>query len=63
LAYFLIGPAVGLLGGSGTLLAGAAILSVVTVAVGLLPEIRTFTDLDRQPATARQTVALQNGND
>jgi Transmembrane secretion effector len=53
LAYFLIGPAVALLGISGTLLAGAVILTVVTVAVGLVPEVRTFSDLDRELSTAQ----------
>jgi hypothetical protein len=31
------------------------ILTVATVAIGLLPEVRTFTDLDRRPST-RQTL-------
>jgi MFS family permease len=50
-AYFLIGPAVALLGVSGTLLAGAIIVTVAMVAVGLVPEVRSFTDLDREPST------------
>jgi len=50
-AYFLIGPAVALLGVSGTLLTGGVILTVAMVAVGLVPEVRTFTDLDREPST------------
>jgi MFS family permease len=50
-AYLLIGPAVALVGVSGTLLAGAVILIVATVAVGLVPEVRTFTDLDRELST------------
>jgi hypothetical protein len=50
-AYFLIGPAVALVGVSGTLLAGAVILTVVVVAVGLVPEGRTFSDLDRELST------------
>ena len=50
-AYLLIGPAVALLGISGTLLTGGVILTVAMVAVGLLPEVRTFTDLDREPST------------
>ncbi len=57
-AYLLIGPAVALLGVSGTLLTGAAILTAVTVAVGVLPEVRTFTDLDHQPSSARQAPAI-----
>jgi hypothetical protein len=63
-AYFLIGPAVALLGVSGTLLAGAAILTVTMVAVGVLPEVRTFTDLDREPSTrqARPLSEQPNGS-
>jgi hypothetical protein len=45
------GPAVALLGVSGTLLTGGVILTVAMVAVGLVPEVRTFTDLDREPST------------
>jgi Transmembrane secretion effector len=56
-AYLLIGPAVALLGISGTLLTGAIILTVAMVAVGVLPEIRTFTDLDHE-ASARQAPPL-----
>jgi MFS family permease len=50
-AYFLIGPVVALLGVSGTLLTGGVILTIAVVAVGLVPEIRTFTDLDHAPST------------
>jgi MFS family permease len=57
-AYLLIGPAVALLGVSGTLLTGAAILTAVTVGVGVLHEVRTFTDLDHQPSSARRTPAI-----
>jgi len=53
-AYLLIGPVIALLGVSRTLLAGAAILAAATVAVGILPEVRTFTDLDRQPTAANE---------
>ncbi len=56
-AYFLIGPAVALLGVSGILLAGGVILTVTMMAVGLVPEVRTFTDLDREPS-ARQAPPL-----
>jgi hypothetical protein len=48
-AYFLIGPVVALLRVSGTLLAGGVILTVAMVTVGLVPEVRTFTDPDRKP--------------
>lgn len=50
-AYFLIGPVVALLRVSGTLLAGGVILTAAVVVVGLVPEVRTFTDLDRESST------------
>ena len=62
LAYFLIGPVVGLLRVSGTLLAGGVILTVAIVAVGLVPEVRTFTDLGHQPST-RQAPPLSEQPD
>ena len=52
-AYFLIGPVVALLRVSGTLLAGGVILTAAMVAVGLVPEVRTFTDLDRESSTGQ----------
>jgi MFS family permease len=52
-AYFLLGPVVALLGVKGTLLAGGIILTLSIVAVGLVPEIRTFTDLDRESSAGQ----------
>jgi hypothetical protein len=52
-AYFLIGPVVALLRVSGTLLAGGVILTAAMVGVGLVPEVRTFTDLDRESSTGQ----------
>ena len=60
-AYFLIGPAVALLGVSGILLGGAVILTVTMVAVGLVPEVRTFTDLDRGRLSDGDSAAVMSG--
>jgi MFS family permease len=61
-AYFLIGPAVALLGVSGILLTGGVILTVGMVAAGLVPEVRTFTDLDREPSTREAPVLSEQPN-
>jgi hypothetical protein len=53
-AYLLIGPAVALAGVSGALLAGAVILTVAMVAVGLVPEVRTLPISTRNHPRLRQ---------
>lgn len=52
LAYLLVYPAVSLLGISTTLLLGAALVLVATIATGLVPEVRAFVDPEQEAKPA-----------